>query len=845
MAETLKQEILDEVAKIPGVDKKEDYRFYLNLANLVARYAGALRESYNEERLSYLEKTVLKMFRNAKTLDPKTGKIVPLDYEGEWYDMDTVVDAVRVDTYHDGEVDADLTAYQIKNGKLYFHAVSYHLDDWIELDPWSTRKVDAIIKNTISSAEGFAGYFWIPDKAFMWHDNIVTMVVPKGVSSIGERAFFECIRMKEIQLPDSIKTIGESAFCGCRALVGIRIPTGVSEIAEDTFGSCSSLSEVNLPDSLTKIGDGAFNLCSSLGNIRIPYGVTEIGDRSFEGCFKLSAIDIPGSVKRIRQYAFRQCSSLREINIPEGVTEIGNGAFQSCSELSVIHIPSSVVKIGANAFDECPNLNKVIISLENTVFDSRDNCNAIIETKTGTLIQGCNQAFIPQGVSKIADNAFSGLTGITEIHIPKGVTYIGDKAFFHCSRLTEVHIPDSVGHIGEEAFKGCPVIPEGTTHIEDLWFLGVEFPKVVIPSSVTEIGAEAFAWCRNIKTITVSPKNKTYDSREDCNAIVETASNVLIVGCENTVIPESVTEIGDGAFAQCMGLVEVTIPKSVTKIGRGAFYNCIGLSRIIIAESTVEVGESAFEGCRNLVSLLAPEGLNLKAAKVPRRRGCSIITRYSPKRQLQTLKRFAITMPSGESIPVEYNESVDGRISVTNWPVILETTSVLRQDEVEDVLTDYDYGSFPFFVLSVVDVLKGGYDRMPDVLPSMDIISDKKLRDELLHILTPVLDTLCEREREIFELYYGIGCRRMTLTAIGAKLDLTEERVRQMKEKAYRKVKMYCPYAGNLEVLKRMKDERAVRMERKMNETHEERVRRISEKKTQGAERKRDDKAKE
>lgn len=784
MAETLKQAILDEIAKIPEVDRVEDYKFYLNLANLIGRYAGNLRESYNEERLAYLEETVLGMFRNAKILDPKTGKIVPLEYEGEWYDMDTVVDAVRVDTYHDGEVDADLTAYQIKNGKLYFHAVSYHLDDWIELDPWSTRKVDAIIKNTISSAEGFAGYFWIPDKAFMWHDNIVTMVVPKGVSSIGERAFFECIRMKEIQLPDSIKTIGESAFCGCRALEGISIPEGVSEIAKGTFEGCSKLSNVHLPVSITKIGDDAFKLCSSLVSIRIPNGITEIGDRSFEGCFKLSVIEIPGSVKKIGQYAFRQCSSLKEVSIPEGVTEIGDGAFQSCSELSVIHIPSSVVKIGANAFDDCPRLNNIIIAPENTIFDSRENCNAIIETETGTLIQGSNHAFIPQGVSKIAENAFSGLTGITEIHIPQDVTYIGDKAFFHCSRLTEVLIPDVIKHIGEDAFKGCPVILEGTTRIEDFCFSGVEFSKVVIPSSVTEIGEDAFTGCScsNIKAIIVSPENKTYDSREDCNGIVETASNVLIMGCESTVIP-----------------------KSVTKIGKGAFYNCTGLSKIIIPESVEEVGEFAFCGCCNLVSLLAPEGLDLKAAKVPRRRGCSIVTRYSPKRQLLTLKRFAIAMPSGESIPVEYNESVDGSIAVTNWPVILEAASGLSKDEVEDAMENYDYGKLPFFILSVVDVLKGGYDRLPDVFPGMAIITDKKLQDEILRILTPVLDILSEREREIFELYYGIGRQRMTLAAIGATQGFTEQRVRQIKEKAYRKVKMHCPYAGDPEKL-RMSD---------------------------------------
>ena len=149
-------------------------------------------------------------------------------------------------------------------------------------------------------------------------------------------------------------------------------------------------------------------------------------------------------------------------------------------------------------------------------------------------------------------------------------------------------------------------------------------------------------------------------------------------------------------------------------------------------------------------------------------------------------------MPGGVSIPVEYSHFVDDRVVITNWPAILETASDLGKDEIEGKIEEYDYGSLPFFVLSVLDVLKGGYDRFPDVLQGLEIIADPKLREQLSSLLIPVLESMTERERQVFELYYGVGCKSMTLAAIGAKLELTQERARQMKEKAYRKVKMYC-----------------------------------------------------
>ena len=281
---------------------------------------------------------------------------------------------------------------------------------------------------------------------------------------------------------------------------------------------------------------GAVEIPTKIKNI----AVTSIGNGAFNERTKLTSIEIPSSVTSIGERAFGDCSGLTSIEIPEGVTSIGSEAFSGCSGLTSIEIPAGVTSIGSEAFSDCSGLTGIVVEAGNTVYDSRDNCNAIIEKETNTLIQGCNNTKIPSGVTKIGSFAFDGCSGLTDIEIPPSVTSIGEAAFSDCSGLTRIEIPSSVTSIGDGAFYGC--------------------------SRLTSIVVEA--------------GNTVYDSRDNCNAIIEKETNTLIQGCKNTKIPSSVTEIGRYAFDGCSGLTSIEIPSSVTSIGNYAFRDCIGLKDV-------------------------------------------------------------------------------------------------------------------------------------------------------------------------------------------------------------------------------------------------------------------------
>lgn len=506
-----------------------------------------------------------------------------------------------------------------------------------------------------------------------------TILIPPDAKKVKPRAYENFPLLKKVIISEGVTGIGSYAFSGCQALEGIDIPDSVSEIGSNAFEDCKRLKEIRLPFGLSSIEWGSFENCTRLSSVVLPDGVTEIGRSAFSGC-----------------------SALEEIHLPESLTEIKGWAFQGCRSLKGIFIPSCVKGIGAqrqerfsraysSAFSGCSKLEEMVVSPDNPSFDSREGCNAIIETASNTLIAGCRNTVIPDSVTGIGPSAFEGCSCPEQLFIPDSVTEIGRDAFKGCSGLRVIYVPvgtdltdaclpagvqvferavnpednaeievqvsghdgpiamyvpDSSARIGDGALCSCLGlrsihIPDSVTEIGQEAFFGCTGMKTIhIPGNVTEIGDAAFAHNRFIG-MTVSPDNPRYDSREDCNAIIDSDSNTLIAGCKKTVIPEGVNRIGTGAFFECLGLTEIHIPDGVTEIGDQAFRGCSELKEIDIPEgvtrigdyafcgcaslrhlqiprSVTEIGEYALKHCTGLQSILAPRGLDMKAARAPR-----------------------------------------------------------------------------------------------------------------------------------------------------------------------------------------------------------------------------------
>ena len=502
-------------------------------------------------------------------------------------------------------------------------------------------------------------------------------ISPDGdsVTSIGVRAFYKCLSLTGIVIPDSVTIISNYAFEGCSDLMSINIPDGVIIIGDSAFRGCSSLTSITIPDGVISIYGRAFADCSSLASINIPNNVSSIGDSAFQGCSSLTSITIPDSVISIGSGAFSGCSSLTSITIPDSVTSIGSGAFKDssipiqvengisyvdkwviecdssttivalrsnttgiansafayCSSLTSITIPASVKSIGSGAFHGCSSLASITVEKGNTEYHSDGNC--LILTAAKTLILGCNNSVIPDdgSITYIWDYAFDGCSNLTSINIPNGVKYIGWHTFEDCTSLTSINIPNSVTSIGDYAFKGCTSltsinIPESVTRIGEQSFAGCSsLTSINIPNSVTSIGNSAFWGCSSLTSINIpdSVANIGNSAFYGCSKALES----ITVGTNNTAYHSNGNCLIETATKTLiLGCKNSILPDdgSITSIDGGAFDDCEGLTSINIPDSVTGLGDFSFNNCSSLTSINIPNSVTSIGYEVFS--GCSSLT---------------------------------------------------------------------------------------------------------------------------------------------------------------------------------------------------------------------------
>ena len=382
-----------------------------------------------------------------------------------------------------------------------------------------------------------------------------------------------------------------------------------------------AITTVIINNGVTSIGYWAFDGCAYLTSVTIPDGVTSISDYAFSGCRSLTNITIPAGVTSIGDYAFSGCRSLTNITIPNGVTSIGSAPFQGCSSLTNITISASVTSIDDSVFNGCQKLIQINVDPSNSVYSSE---NGVLFNKGKTELirypEGKTEASytIPDGVTSIGNYAFSDCSSLTNIALPNSIISIGSYAFSHCNNLTSITIPDGVTSIANGAFGGCRkliqinVDPSNSVYSSEngvLFNKGktelIEYPEgkaetsYTIPDSVTSIGNNAFAGCRNLTSITIP----------DGVTIIDYAAFYYCNSLTKINIPDNVTCIGASAFEYCRSLTSVTIPNSVTSIGGAAFYFCSSLTTITIPNSVKRIDGFAFSNCSSLTNIALPNSI--------------------------------------------------------------------------------------------------------------------------------------------------------------------------------------------------------------------------------------------
>ena len=457
----------------------------------------------------------------------------------------------------------------------------------------------------------------VGEYAFAYCSKMTSVVIGDSVTRIGEYAFVGCSKMTSVYITDiaawcKISFAASSAnplhyagnlYLNNELITDLVIPDGVTSIGNYAFRNCSSLTSVEIPDSVTSIGDSAFRGCSSLTEITLPFEGASKNATGYKAVFGYifgyttdsSSSTISGATyqyydsSRYIYYHYYIPTSLQKVTITGG--NIGSDAFYNCSSLTSVVIGDSVTSIGSYAFSGCSKMTSVYIT---------------------DIAAWCKISFANSSANPLyyADNLYLNDELVTDLVIPDSVTSIGSYAFYNCSKMTSVVIGDSVTSIGSDAFYGCRSLAYNEKG--GLKYLGNDNNPYLYLDSTTSTTITSATIDDNCKIIGSSFKDCSKLTSVVIGDSVESIGSYAFRNCSSltsVVIGDSVTSIGAGAFYGCSSLTSVVIPDGVTSIGSYALYDCDSLTSVVIGDSVKSIGSYAFAYCSKMTSVVIPDSV--------------------------------------------------------------------------------------------------------------------------------------------------------------------------------------------------------------------------------------------
>lgn len=437
------------------------------------------------------------------------------------------------------------------------------------------------------NAVGLGNVSAIGEAAFNGCSALTEIAIPNGVETLGNYAFYGCSALATVTLgtqersSSSLKTIGDYAFAET-AVKSVVLPDGVSTLGNYAFNKCASLATVSLGNSLTAIGDYAFSDCKKLESVTFGSALETIGERAFASA-KISSLVLPATVRTIGDWAFYN-NPLTAITFNDGLQSIGSRAFYGVS-VQTLNIPNSVTELDSYAFSGCKSLETVTIGTGVTKISefTFNTCSALTQISCPS-------------VTEIGASAFKGCSSLTDIPLNDKITSLGNYVFSGCSAIESLVIPNSVTSIGSYAFEKCTKLTSATlgtgiSSIPDYMFSSCSaLTSVVLPENITGIGNSAFYNCKGLKSLPVTESITSIGTNAFYGCTSLTSVN----------LSDKVTSLGASAFYGCSSLTEAVLGTGITTLGSSLFRNDAKLKKVVVNGKIASVSTYTFNGCSSL-----------------------------------------------------------------------------------------------------------------------------------------------------------------------------------------------------------------------------------------------------